>query len=39
MKKEKEKAENETVVEASSDDKPSDESSTESKGSDETKEK
>lgn len=36
---EKEKAENETVVEASSDDKPSDESSTESKGSDETKEK
>ena len=36
---EKEKAENVTVVEASSDDKPSDESSTESKGSDETKEK
>ena len=36
---EKEKAENVTVVEASSDDKPSDESSTESKVSDETKEK
>ena len=38
-KEAKEKAENETVVEASSDDKPSDESPTESKGSDETKEK
>ena len=38
-KEAKEKAENETVVEAPIDDKPSDESSTESKGSDETKEK
>ena len=38
-KEEKEKAENETVVEASMDDKPSDEPSTESKGSDGTNEK
>jgi len=38
-KEAKEKAENETVVEASIDDKPSDEPSTESKGSDGTKEK
>ena len=38
-KEAKEKAENETVVEASMDDKPSDEPSTESKGSDGTNEK
>ena len=38
-KEAKEKAENETVVEGSIDDKPSDEPSTESKGSDVTKEK